>query len=283
MRRRDEQWAHDNFTQRYRLATSGAAAEVERQVIGAVWGVNGYTTRDEVDELGDRLSLTPQSKLLDLGAGRGWPGLYLAARHGCYVVLSDLPHEGLVIALRTARQRHLASRASAIVASARLLPLRSGTFDAVVHTETLCCLSAKASVLRASRKVLKPGGRTAFFTIYVPNGLSKAAKRRALAAAPRYGWSRVSNQQLMQSAGFADIIEKDSTEQFLRTLRGWYEHSNERDAELVELWGAEIFRERQADRLAAIEAIEDGLQRRVLICATRPDLSTRPNGSGREA
>jgi cyclopropane fatty-acyl-phospholipid synthase-like methyltransferase len=198
--------------------------------------------------------------------------------------LSDLPHEGLVIALRTARQRQLASRASAIVASARRLPLRSATFDAVVHTETLCCLSAKASVLRASRQVLKPGGRTAFFTIYVPSGLLKASRRRALAAAPRYGWSPVSNQQLMQSAGFADIVEIDCTEQYLRTLRGWYEHSNERDTELVELWGAEIFRERQADRLAAIEAVEDGLQRRVLVCAARPQKrSTRPNGSWRPA
>ena len=34
-------------------------------------------------------------RLLDLGAGRGWPGLYLAVRTGCQVVLSDVPLEGL--------------------------------------------------------------------------------------------------------------------------------------------------------------------------------------------
>jgi cyclopropane fatty-acyl-phospholipid synthase-like methyltransferase len=281
MSRRDERWALDNFTRRYRVPTTGAAADVERHVIGAVWGVNGYTTRDQADLLGDQLSLTPQSKLLDIGAGRGWPGLYLAERHGCRVVLSDLPHEGLAIAMETARQRHLATRACAVVASTRRLPLRPSVFDAVVHTDVLCCLSAKLSALRGSRQVLKPGGRTAFFTIYVPSGLSGQSRRRALAAAPRYGWSRVSNVQLMQSAGFVDIDETDCTDRYLQTLRGWHDHSGDREDELVALWGADLFKERQEARRAAIEAVQDGLQRRVLISAAkRPKRSTQLMGSG---
>ena len=38
MTHRDEQWARDNFSQKYRIATGGPASEVEQQVIGAVWG-----------------------------------------------------------------------------------------------------------------------------------------------------------------------------------------------------------------------------------------------------
>ena len=265
----DERWALDNFSQRYRVPTTGAAAEVERRVIGAVWGVNGYTTRHEADLLGDQLSLTSRSKLLDIGAGRGWPGLYLAERHGCRVVLSDLPYEGLAIALETSRQRDLANRASAVVASARSLPLRPSSFDAVVHSDVLCCLSGKLAALRGSRQVLKPGGRTAFFTIYVPRGLSGQSRRRALAAAPHYGRSRVSNVQLMRSAGFADINETDCTDRYLDTLRGWYHHSSDREDELVALWGADLFKQRQEARLAAIEAVQDGLQRRALITAAK--------------
>jgi len=119
---------------------------------------------------------------------------------------------------------------------------------------------------------LKPGGRTAFFTIYVPNDVSRTARRRALGAAPNYGWSRTSHTQLMQSAGFVDIDEIDYTEQYLKTLHGWLDHSAERSAELVELWGNELFAQRQADRRSAIEAVEAGWQRRVLISATRPHL-----------
>jgi cyclopropane fatty-acyl-phospholipid synthase-like methyltransferase len=125
-------------------------------------------------------------------------------------------------------------------------------------------------VLRATRKVLKPGGRTAFFTIYVPNDVPRPAKRRALNAAPKYGWSRAEHTQLMRSAGFVDIDEADYTEQYHETLRGWHDHSAERSAELVALWGCQLFADRQADRRSAIDAVEAGWQRRILISATRP-------------
>ena len=138
MTHRDEQWARDNFSQKYRVSTGGPASEVEQQVIGAVWGVNGYTTRDQADVLGDRLALSPPSRLLDLGAGRGWPGLYLASRHECSVALTDLPHEGLAIAMTSARERGIDALAAAVRASARDLPFRAASFDAVVHTDVLC-------------------------------------------------------------------------------------------------------------------------------------------------
>jgi ubiquinone/menaquinone biosynthesis C-methylase UbiE len=138
MTQRDERWALDNFSQRYRTAMDGAAAEVEQQVIGVVWGANGYTTREQADVLGERLALSTTSRLLDLGAGRGWPGLYLANRYGCHVVLIDLPREGLAIAMTSARERGLDAHAAAVMASARDLPLRAASFDAVVHTDVLC-------------------------------------------------------------------------------------------------------------------------------------------------
>jgi cyclopropane fatty-acyl-phospholipid synthase-like methyltransferase len=272
---RDEQWALENFTNRYLASIAGAAADVERQVIGAAWGVNGYTTRDQADALGDRLGLGPTSRLLDLGAGRGWPGLYLASRHSCAVVLTDLPHGGLAMALHTARERRLDARPSAVVASARRLPFRAGYFDAVVHADVLCCLAGKLAVLQATRRMLRPGGRTAFFTIYVPNELSPALRRWALSAAPRYGWSRAAHVQLMRSAGFVDIEEVDATNEYLDTLRGWYERSAEREDELVGLWGAELFVDRQRDRHNAMEAVEAGVQRRVLITGTRPAATRR--------
>ena len=74
----------------------------------------------------------------------------------------------------------------------------------------------------------------------------------------------------MKSAGFFDIDETDYTEQYHETLRGWLDHSAERSAELVALWGLQLFTERQADRRSSIEALEAGWQRRILISATRP-------------
>jgi hypothetical protein len=80
----------------------------------------------------------------------------------------------------------------------------------------------------------------------------------------------------MRSAGFVDIDETDYTEQYHETLRGWRDHSAERSAELVALWGQPLFTERQADRRSSIEAVEAGWQRRILISANRPQARRSP-------
>jgi cyclopropane fatty-acyl-phospholipid synthase-like methyltransferase len=124
-------------------------------------------------------------------------------------------------------------------------------------------------VLRATKRTLKPGGRTAFFTIYVPNNVPRSLRRQALDAAPKYGSSRAAHTQLMQSAGFVDIHETDCTAAYETTLRAWHDQTTQRADELEALWGRELFTERQADWQAAIEAVQAGWQRRVLISATR--------------
>ncbi len=135
---REERDTRQRFADRYREDRTDVVTRVEQVVIGGDWGANGYTTTQQADHLADRLHLGAGVRLLDLGAGRGWPGLYLAVRTGCRVVLTDVPVEGLRHALsRTAAER-VNDRVTALVASARALPLRACMFDAVVHTDVLC-------------------------------------------------------------------------------------------------------------------------------------------------
>ena len=126
-----------DFGQRYSGPRARVVRDVERAVIGAAWGANGFTTVAQADELARRLDLGPGRRLLDVGSGRGWPGLYLAARTGCDVVLTDLLPEGLVLARRRARRERVRWR-GAVVASARDLPFAPASFDAIVHTDVLC-------------------------------------------------------------------------------------------------------------------------------------------------
>jgi ubiquinone/menaquinone biosynthesis C-methylase UbiE len=135
---RDEDEARTQFEDRYRAPGSDVTAMVEQRVIGAAWGANGYTTRSQADELLDHLALTPSDRLLDVGTGRGWPGLYLAHRAGCAVVGADLPFAALQSARRRAAQEGLDERTDLVVASGSRLPFRRRWFDAIVHTDVLC-------------------------------------------------------------------------------------------------------------------------------------------------
>jgi methylase of polypeptide subunit release factors len=135
---REERDANARFSQRYGEERGEVVRGIELAVIGGDWGANGYTTTAQADQLADMLELDPGSLVLDIGAGRGWPGLYLAARTGCSVVLTDVPMEGLASARERARLEGLEDRTWSINASARDLPFRAKTFDAVVHTDVLC-------------------------------------------------------------------------------------------------------------------------------------------------
>jgi SAM-dependent methyltransferase len=135
---KDEQEAAAHFSERYRQPSGKALKQLERLVLGADFGGNGYTTVAQAKLLGERLNLGPNSRLLDIGAGRGWPGLFLAKTTGCAVVLTDLPIDAMRRAQERARKEALRERTAGVVASARRLPFRQETFDAIVHTDVLC-------------------------------------------------------------------------------------------------------------------------------------------------
>jgi hypothetical protein len=135
---RDEREARSQFGERYAVATGDVNDRIERSVIGAVWGANGYTTIDQADELGRQLDLAPGRRLLDVGTGRGWPGLYLAARTGCLLFGTDMPLGALALAARRARVEGIDDRVALVAPGGGVQPIRRGSLVAVVHTHGLC-------------------------------------------------------------------------------------------------------------------------------------------------
>lgn len=126
------------FGARYRVTGDAVFLEIERAVLGVDYQATGYTTRSEADDLGRQLALGPTSRLLDLGSGCGFPGLYLATRTGCSVVTVDPIATGTSTALARARRDGLAHRHLAVVARGQALPVASASFDAVVHVDVTC-------------------------------------------------------------------------------------------------------------------------------------------------
>lgn len=126
------------YNSRFRPAMREAGRAAELEAVGSDYGACGYLTHEQADELLTHLSLAGHDVLLDIGSGNGWPGLHLAARAGCRVVVSDLTMTGMVEARRRAVDDGMGAHTSAVVASARHLPFRPDSFDAIVHADVLC-------------------------------------------------------------------------------------------------------------------------------------------------
>lgn len=138
MATREETERRQLYDARHALATHEATRVVEAEAVGTDYGNAGFTTKAQADLLCELLELKPGDRLLDVGSGAGWPGLYLARLSGCSVVVSDISAAGMAQARRRAAVDDMSSRAHAIVATARQLPFRPEQFDAIVHTDVLC-------------------------------------------------------------------------------------------------------------------------------------------------
>ena len=130
-------------------------------------------------------------------------------------------------------------------------------------------------MLRASRTLLRPGGRTAFFTIHPTPGLSPHQRRRAHRDGPVAVASNLSTPELLDRAGFVDIQQTDCTSEFAIVARAWVEQCDRQHDALAELLGAPELEQRQTERRIQLRAIEEGLLRRSLLVAVRPDCGGR--------
>ena len=135
---RRESISVDRYAREYGQRQREAERLVDREVFGASIGANGYTTIEEATKLLDLLALEPGKRLLELGSGRGWPGLYLARESGCSVTLTDVPITALRDALSDRPRSGVPATRWAAAADGRALPFRPRSFDAVVHADVLC-------------------------------------------------------------------------------------------------------------------------------------------------
>ena len=125
-------------------------------------------------------------------------------------------------------------------------------------------------MLRACARLLRPGGRTAFFTIHPSPDLSPAQRRRVSRHGPPAVASPRPHRELLERAGFVEVTETDYTAEFASVTRAWLEQWDAHRPDLVALLGATAVDGRQAERLAQLHAIDDGILCRSLFTARRP-------------
>ena len=125
-------------------------------------------------------------------------------------------------------------------------------------------------MLRASHALLKPGGRTAFYSIFIPAGLSESDYRRAGRIGPSSVTSRRSPRSLLEAAGFDLIVETDVSGEFLRVVEALHRVSDRDADELLADISGQAFETLQNDRRRLASAVQSKILRRSLVSGTRP-------------
>ncbi len=267
-RSREEQELSEHFADEYRRAQTPVMLDLERAVCGCDYGGTSWTTRDEAERMGRLLDLGKGRKLLEIGAGSGWPALFLAGETGCDAILADVPYDALRIAADRVASDSLDGEISLAVADGAALPFRAGSFDAVSHSDVLCCLARKRDVLNECRRVIRGGGKMVFSVISISPGLSPADQARAVESAPPYVEAECTYPELLEKTGWKVIDRMDVSADYEETGRRHIREVQARANEMRELLGEAEFEELLAKRRRNLASVADGIVRRELFVAS---------------
>ncbi len=120
--------------------------------------------------LADAARLQPGEEVLDVGCGLGGPARMLAAQYGCRVTGIDLTPEYCAAAEELNRKVGMHERIVIQEANALALPFEDNTFDVVWTMHVSMNIEDRATLCDQFARVLKPGGRLAFFDLLAGEG-----------------------------------------------------------------------------------------------------------------
>lgn len=120
--------------------------------------------------LADAARLQPGEEVLDVGSGLGGPARMLAAQYGCRVTGIDLTPEYCALAEELNAKVGLQEKIVIQEANALALPFEDNTFDVVWTMHVSMNIEDKPTLFDQFARVLKPGGRLAFFDLLAGEG-----------------------------------------------------------------------------------------------------------------
>ena len=158
----DHNWV-DVFTREFEQPESAVQARIWADVLGDEYPAElapySYTTRSELRLMAGALAVGSGDVLVDIGCGRGGPGLWIAAMTGSRYVGVDIAVSALVAVTRRAEQLGLSSQVRTVAASFDALPLDDGEAGAVMSIDALLFAPDKRAAATEMARVLRPGGR----------------------------------------------------------------------------------------------------------------------------
>ncbi len=117
-------------------------------------------------KLAQRLNLTPESRVLDVGCGIGGPCRMLADEFGCQVTGIDYTAAYIVTAKALTEMVGLSDKVRFVEGTALNLPFETESFDVVWTQHAQMNIADKAQMYAEIQRVLKKGGPFMYYDIF---------------------------------------------------------------------------------------------------------------------
>jgi ubiquinone/menaquinone biosynthesis C-methylase UbiE len=123
---------------------------------------HSFVTRTDLARMARLVAVGPGQTLVDLGCGRGGPGLWLASATGADYIGVDISPNPLELARQRASELGLAARSRFVLADLCATGLPDRSCDGAVSIEVMMLLPDKDAGIREAARVLRPGARLVF-------------------------------------------------------------------------------------------------------------------------
>jgi SAM-dependent methyltransferase len=256
-----------DFAGSYEVASLPAVKALERSVLGCDYGGTSWTTVRQVQHIVSSLHLTPGRRLLELGCGSGWPGLYLSLITGCHATLLDMPLIALRLAGERAARDEMSDRVDLVNGSAANLPFAAGIFEAISHSDVLCCLPGKREMLRECRRVVRESGRMHFSVIQPAHDLDADDFARAIDLGPPCVEVHGRYSDLLRETGWRTVERVDVTAEYADTLARLVTGLEAGAGVLKDVLGDVAFADAVMRRSQQLEIVRAGILKRIVVVA----------------
>ncbi|HJV64732.1 MAG TPA: methyltransferase domain-containing protein [Geomonas sp.] len=171
-------------------------------------------------ELAQEVAPLAGMQVLDIGSGLGGPSRYLAGQYGCRVVGVDLSESYCRAAQMLSGRLGMGDRVCYVAANALALPFPDDSFDLVWTQHVSMNIQDKHRFYGEIRRVLKDGGRLAFYDVTAgPGGGVHFPVPWASDDSASFLVTQAELRQLLDEAGFRALSWQDVTPEALAWFR----------------------------------------------------------------